>query len=529
MDIQLSRLYHTLIGLRFIQVIYRIKYSFTKPKRVKLVSDGLFTQLDLVDFPKKQTSLYIEGARWSFHFLNLKRSFSEDMQDWSFADYGMLWTYNLNYFDWLHQQGMSNEVGLVTLRKFYSTPSKNNHIILHPYPTSLRVINIAKFVSKWDIKEKWLFHELESDLKFLSGRLEYHLLANHLLENAFALYVGGLITKQEKFIEKGKKLLIRELKKQVLNDGMHYERSPMYHLVILERLLDSLNFAISTKDDLEPELRFYAIKMTRLTMIWKDLDRVPMMQDSAYDIALSVPSILEYSHKLLGDHYPATMNHFVDSGYRMINSDNFRIFANVGSIGPSYQPGHAHADELNFELFYKGAPVIVDTGISTYEKNQRRLLERSTKSHNCIVVNDKNSSDVWSGFRVGKRAKVQLIQEDGTITAQHFGYCPIIVKRSFQALDGTIVIIDELKNTPESFVARGKLHLHPDINIERIDKNTFNLSNNLVLKIESSNDSFDVSVSSYYYAYGYNCLNIANVITYSCINQIRVTIREVSQ
>jgi hypothetical protein len=528
MDLQLSRLYHTLVSLRFIQVLYRIKYRFVKPKRVELLSDGVFTQLDLVDSPKKQTSLYIEGATWSFNFLNLNRSFSEDMKDWSFAEYGMLWTYNLNYFDWLHQLGMSKEVGLATLRKYYSIHAINNNIILHPYPTSIRIINIAKFVSKWNIKEKWLFHELESDLKLLSGRLEYHLLANHLLENAFALYVGGLTTKREEFIGKGKKLLIRELKKQVLNDGMHYERSPMYHLIILERLLDSLNFAKSTKDNLEPELGFYAIKMTRLTMIWKDLDRVPMMQDSAYGIALSVPSILEYSNKLLGDHYPATVNHLGDSGYRIINSDNFSLFANVASLGPSYQPGHAHADELNFELFYRGAPVIVDTGVSTYEKNQRRQFERSTESHNCIVINDINSSDVWSGFRVGKRAKVQLIQDDGTITAQHFGYYPIIVKRSWQLLDGTIVITDELKNIPKSLEGRGKLHFHPDIKIERIDKNTLVLSNHLVVKFESSSETIDVSVGQYKYAKGYNCLITAKVITYNCKASIRITISEVS-
>lgn len=526
--LQVSRLYHTLIGLQIIQVFYRLKYRFVKPKRVKSISNGLFAQLDLVAFPIKQTTLYFEEATWTFNFLNLKRSFSKDMQDWAFSDYGMLWTYNLNYFDWLHQLGISKEVGLATLREFYSTPSSKNHIILHPYPTSLRIINTAKFVSKFGIKEKWLFNELESDLKFLIGRLEYHLLANHLLENAFALYVGGLITKQEEFIGKGKKLLIRELRRQVLNDGMHYERSPMYHLIILERLLDSINFAKSTKDNLEQELRFYANKMTALTMNWIDLDRVPMMQDSAYGIALSVPSILEYSYSLLGDHYPTTVNHLGDSGYRMINSDKFRLFANVGSIGPSYQPGHSHADELNFELFYKGAPVIVDTGISTYEKNQRRQLERSTDSHNCIVVNANNSSDVWSGFRVGKRAKVELIQDDGTITAQHYGYYPIIVKRSFQTLDGEIIITDELKNTPRSIEGRGKLHFHPDINIERVDKSTLVLSNHLVVKFESSSETIDVSVGQYKYAKGYNCLITAKFITYNCKAQIRITISEVS-
>ena len=232
---QIKRLYHTLKHLKFTQVYHQIKYRLVKPKRVATPWDGAFAQVDLVDFPKKQKSLSIGEDMWSFSFLNLEQSFSQDSIDWSFSDYGMLWTYNLNYFDWLHQEGISKEQGLETLSMFYATPAGKNPIILHPYTTSLRIINTAKFISKWDIKEGWLYQELVSDLKFLSRRLEYHLLANHLLENAFALYIGGLITNQDKVTRKGKKLLIRELKEQVLNDGMHYERSPMYHQIILER------------------------------------------------------------------------------------------------------------------------------------------------------------------------------------------------------------------------------------------------------------------------------------------------------
>ena len=54
--------------------------------------------------------------------------------------------------------------------------------------------------------------------------------------------------------------------------------------------------------------------------------------------------------------------------------------------------------------------MVTDVGVSTYEKNERRHLERSTASHNCISWGD-NSSDVWSGFRVGRRANVKLLQD----------------------------------------------------------------------------------------------------------------------
>ena len=532
MDIhQIKRLYHTLKHLKFTQVYHQITYRLVKPKRVATPWDGALAQVDLADFPKKQKSLSTSDGLWSFSFLNLEQSFSKDSIDWSFGNYGMLWTYNLSYFDWLHQPGMSKELGLETLSEFYSTPAEKNLIILHPYPTSLRIINTAKFVSKWNIAEEWLYYELVSDLKFLSGRLEYHLLANHLLENAFALYIGGLITKQSEFIIKGKKLLVRELKEQVLSDGMHYERSPMYHLIILERLLDALNFAKATNDDLETLLEAYAVKMTGLAINWEDLDRIPMMQDSAYDVALTVPELLKYSKSLLGENYPYRHNDSKDSGYRKLKNGNFSLFANVGSIGPSYQPGHAHSDELNFELFFKGAPIIVDTGVSTYEKNDRRLLERSTSSHNCII-SGKNSSDVWSGFRVGKRATVKIgLDDDQKLTATHDGFGTLTSRTFDGSVAGQMTLIDKLeyRSTSKGYYGKGYLHLHPDVRLEQLNEATFLLNNQIELTFQSDKyNPSNIVLENYSYAKGYNILIDAYVISYPVFEQTKIQIREAS-
>ena len=518
---QVKRLYHTLKHLKFTQVYHQIKYRLVKPKREVTPWAGSFAQVDLVNFPEKQTSLSLSNDVWSFSFLNLEKTFSEEALDWSFADFGLLWTYNLNYFDWLHQPGISKEQGLETLSQFYASTAEKNPIILHPYPTSLRIMNTAKFISKWDIKEDRLYHKLVSDLKFLFGRLEYHLLANHLLENAFALYIGGLITDQQEITQQGKKLLIRELKEQVLDDGMHYERSPMYHLIILERLLDAYNFARAVDDDLEPVLKSYAVKMTGLAMNWKDLNRIPMMQDSAYDIALSVSDILEYSKRLLEQDYPSKSNDLMDSGYRRLDSGNFTLFANVGSIGPSYQPAHAHSDELNFELFHSAAPIIVDTGISTYEKNDARFKERSSISHNCISINCQNLSDVWAGFRVGKRAIVESQSSSGFIQAT----CKanrVQITRNFQVVSDGLLIEDNIERNI-GLPALGCLHLHPDIDFEMLDSNNFKVSE-LIISIAA--DSSEVWIEDYAYCKGYNNRVPSKKLVYSLKNYAKIEFRK---
>lgn len=74
-------------------------------------------------------------------------------------------------------------------------------------------------------------------------------------------------------------------------------------------------------------------------------------------------------------------------------TEKMELLADVGSIGPDYQPGHAHADTFNFVLYLNERPIIVDTGTSTYEVNEIRFYERSTAAHNTVVVAGKNSSE----------------------------------------------------------------------------------------------------------------------------------------
>ena len=69
-------------------------------------------------------------------------------------------------------------------------------------------------------------------------------------------------------------------------------------------------------------------------------------------------------------------------------------------------PGHSHAETLSFEASFKGKRIIVNSGISTYWITQKRLYERSTASHSTVEIDHKNSSEVWSRFRIADRAKV---------------------------------------------------------------------------------------------------------------------------
>ena len=91
-------------------------------------------------------------------------------------------------------------------------------------------------------------------------------------------------------------------------------------------------------------------------------------------------------------------------GYVSIKKKNFNAILDVAEIGPSDLPGHAHADTLSFELSLFQKRIIVNSGSSEYGEGEIRQYERSTKAHNTVVVDDENSSEIWAGFRVARRA-----------------------------------------------------------------------------------------------------------------------------
>ena len=359
----------------------------------------------------------------AFQFLNLQKSFGEQV-NWEFVEYGRLWGYNLNYFEFLNQKGMNVEEGRKLIRDFmYHLPKASMGV--EPYPLSLRSINWIRFLSCNSINDVDIDAVLYAQLKLLIHKLEYHLLGNHLLENGFALLFGAYYFNDHAFYKKAKTILIPELQEQVLGDGGHFERSPMYHCIMLYRVLDCYNLVHNSAlfgNELEDILKEKAEAMLGWLkeVIYGD-GRIPLLNDAAEEIAPATKDLVEYAQRL--GIFCNKKVRLKESGYRKVRWEKFELFIDVGEVGPDYQPGHAHADTFSFELYINGRPVIVDTGTSTYEVNNTRFYERSTAAHNTVVVCGQNSSQVWAGHRVARRARVQILcDEEERIAAVHDGY-----------------------------------------------------------------------------------------------------------
>lgn len=418
----------------------------------------------------------------TFRFLSVTRELF-DATDWNRADWPKLWLYNLHYFDDLNADDAKARAkwheALIARWIVENRPAAGNG--WEPYPLSLRIVNWIKWVLAGNSLEAAALHSLAVQARWLVGRLEWHLLGNHLLANAKALTFAGTFfagPEANAWRGKGLEILQRELGEQILKDGGHFERSPMYHAIILEDVLDliqlDLRFPGVVDAALVAEWRQLAVRMLGWlrTMTHPD-GEISFFNDAAHGIAPNLAALAAYADALgIGARAPAQLhlNLLAESGYLRAQKGDAVLLADVGEIGPDYLPGHAHADTLSFELSIFGQRIIVNSGISEYGLGSERLRQRSTGAHSTVQVDDANSSEVWGGFRVARRARpigLALREEGDTVNVAcaHDGYRRLpgrpLHRRTWRMTAHTVGIVDTIDGGFREAVAR--YHIHPAI------------------------------------------------------------------
>jgi uncharacterized heparinase superfamily protein len=417
-----------------------------------------------------------------FRLLGEEHSIST-ASDWRRRDLEELWLYNLHYFEDLRATDSAArraEQRDLMLRWVRENPPGSG-VGWDPYPTSLRISNWIK----WALAGGELGDDLERSLALqaeqLSRRIEHHLQGNHLIANAKGLAFAGLFFGGEaarRWLATGAALLEEQLPEQVLADGAHCELSPMYHALVLEDLLDLINLSraapagtvLAAPRLLEPRVRPMLEWLRR--MLHPD-GEIAFFNDAALGIAAHPADLFEYAERLefrTNADALRDVEHLSASGYVRARCGEALLIADVGEIGPRHLTGHSHADTLSFELSLGGRRVFVNSGTSCYGTGAERLRQRSTAAHNTLELDGESSSEVWSGFRVGRRAhpvalEIGTTNERIAIRCSHNGYRHRpgrpVHERSFELRSGGLEIVDRIYG-PFS-TARASLHLAPPI------------------------------------------------------------------
>lgn len=513
-----SLLIHTVKHLKPTQVFYQLKYRLKKAGTLadygKVYNKDDICLLSFVEEPPVYASYLGENR---FVFLNQIVHFDTNI-DWNYLENGKLWNYNLQYANWLLQKDVTFDEKITLLHSLYERLN-SGQLAVEPYPVSLRAINVIRLFSLENRTDDAILANTHTELDFLSKRPEYHLLGNHLLENAFALIMGGAFFSNKVWIEQGQSLLEKELEEQILSDGAHFELSPMYHQIMFFRLLELIDwYADWSLKEVEFE-KFLKTKATMMLAWLKNISfengDIPHFNDSAEGISYSTNWLIGYAEQLAIVSKDLALGL---SGYRSIKKTNYECKIDIAQLGASYQPGHAHTDALGFILYYRNKPLFVEQGTSTYQIGERRTHERSTESHNTVVVENKNQSNVWSGFRVAQRANTTILQDSlSIIEAEHDGYQHLGVKhkRKFDFSENTIQIRDNAIGN-DKLNKEFHLHLASNVLVKKNDE-IINLADGVDIKFKGATD---IRIEKYKIADGYHKYKEGNKIIVTFVSHL---------
>ncbi len=372
--------------------------------------------------------------------------------------------------DWIHQNPLE--------------PGQLTGDAWHPYCLSRRLPVWAQLFSlsepPEDLREIFL-RSFANQAEVLSKTLEFDLGGNHLLENLRALALAGAFlegARSERWLDLATHHLRKQLQTQVLPHGEHYERTPMYHCLVLGNLLQVAHATSEVRGDLSDLCCETAATMYGfLESILHPDGEIPLFGDSCWGEAHSVEELaaLASLQGLRSKEAQAGPPAIVIGPYWVCRQDNEALIFDTGPVGADSLPAHAHCDLLGFEASIAGQRWFVDSGLFDYNESLMRDYCRSSAAHNVVTVGHQNCCDVWSRFRMGRRGRPTRFEhgQQGDFSwcqASHDGYrhlgVPEISRLMVLHPSGVWTCLDYAKKTKGTPLI-GRLHLAPEIEVQQ--------------------------------------------------------------
>lgn len=508
----IGRLIRTVSYLKPVQIWYQVKYRIFGFKRVdslKVVpkySEDFNISIPTLDEDEKYIERFKpEGLLQNrIHLLNDEATWKRGK--WDYHDKTHLWNFNLHYFEYgIALVAMYKKTGkrtyfdkLIELYSDWQTSAKDvrNSDAWHPYTISLRLKNLLIIYGMLagDVRTQWINlikQDVFDQYRFLYKNQEKNLLGNHYFENLVTLYIVSLFFKEDEVRITINNALIREMQEQILPDGMHFERSFMYHNLILEDLLRIYMITdVLTKNAIADRVK----RMSDCVQSFELEDRLPHFNDAASNVAKRTKQLVKTTEKIVG-YRAINTNELRYAGYFKLEDKNFMVIFDVGEIAPKYISGHSHCDTLSFELFYKDQPILVNSGTYQYQTELRHYF-RSTAANNTLKAAACEQSEIWGEHRTGKRARVESVKvHKNSISG-------IIVDYKGNELSRGITLKECIEfNDQGEKLFRSYWHIHPCNDVTIIDNRTVQImtSNGDKLLLEAADNNFeDVSENCHY-------------------------------
>jgi len=361
----------------------------------------------------------------------------------------------------------------------------------HPYCISRR---LPAWILLWtasppdgELREQVL-RSVVAQAMYLQKHLEWDVRGNHLLENAKALVLAGAFLEgpdADRWLRRGSEILRKELREQILPHGEHFERSSMYHALMLDVVLDVRDATKTVVPDLSEFCAETADKMAAFLEQTVHPDgEIPLLGDARFGETPPAEHLITRATRQTAETTRVASGTAQPSGsepstrtpgdYWIYRHDGDFLLFDAGPVGPDHLPAHAHADLLTFEATVRGRRLFVDSGVFNYQDDAMRRYCRSSAAHNVLTIDDRDQCDVWSRFRMGYRGWPRGFASGEThgfhwARACHNAYrrlgVPTVGRWVACRPDGPWFFVDwaEGKGTHK---LTSRLHLHPDFDAE---------------------------------------------------------------
>jgi hypothetical protein len=295
----------------------------------------------------------------------------------------------------------------------------------------------------------WVFHIAGAEMKtgirrrlsdslyvhgrHIEGNFSVYFSPNtHLMGEALALHALGVLfpefPRARRWRNAGRDLMCEQMRKQVLPDGGHFERSTYYHVYAFDMMMFS-----ALLDDMP---RDYLARLARMAEYLDSLlgpqRHLPFLGDDdggrlfyPYGPRARFGCASLAAYQGAGDEYSEIgawwlagrplgqlrarrgSQLFENSGIAIMEHGGVHLVVDAGPFGAG-SAGHSHSDTLAFTLSRDDEELLIDAGTYTYTSAPERNWFRGSAAHNTIRIDALDQGTPEGPFRWMDKPEVQL-------------------------------------------------------------------------------------------------------------------------
>ncbi len=289
---------------------------------------------------------------------------------------------------------------------------------------------------------------------FYNSMIEHaeHLIASHspyrymsnwgVIENHGLLEISLMLPqsdKMKKYREFALKNLEIEARMEIMNDGMQWEQSLMYHNEVLHCYLDVINLCQRNSIEVPEAImdRVHNMALANVKLVKPNHHQIMMGDSDDTDVRdlLSVAAylfkdpVLKFAgfeqldfesiwdlgikaneeYKSMSVREPEFTSYLMkDSGNCVLRSDWSEDANMLHLVSGTLGAGHGHGDKIHMDLIVNGEDVLVDAGRYTYVPGHDRFEFKDPSYHNTITVDEKPfyvCKDSWECSKLAQAIK----------------------------------------------------------------------------------------------------------------------------